>query len=106
VPGVMRVPGPLRMSVAWVGLALGGSGCVPVASPLPSPAAERAALTTLGAAGSTVSKPLVKPPPRPCKEHHARPEPDAPCQPIPCGGRCAPDQRCDEAALVPTCVPR
>lgn len=86
----------------WMGL-WGGPGCF---LPMLTPTTERAVTTTLGAAGTIATSPLVKPPPRPCKEHHARPTPDSKCEPIPCGGRCGPDQRCDEIALVPTCIPR
>jgi hypothetical protein len=67
-----------------------------------TPTEDQALRTTLSAATSSSSS--VSIPPRPCPEHQARSAPGEKCKPIPCGGQCRGDQRCDETALVPRCV--
>jgi len=102
----MPRPQPLRLAV--FALALVASACPPpiVLPVLPTltPAEDRAVRSTLAAASSTNSS--ISIPPRPCPEHTARSEPGAKCKPIPCGGQCRADQRCDELAIVPRCVAR
>jgi hypothetical protein len=83
-------------------LALAGCVPLPFAPPALTPTEDRAVRSTLAAATSTGSS--ISIPARPCPEHYARPEPGEQCKPIPCGGQCRGDQRCDEAALVPRCV--
>ena len=96
-----------RITVA-LALCLAAGACVaPVVLPvLPalSPAQDQAVRSTLAAASSSGSS--IGIPPRLCPEHTARAEPDGKCQPIPCGGQCRGDQRCDELAIVPRCVAR
>ena len=74
--------------------------------PLPAltPAEEKAVRSTLSAATSSESS--ISIPARPCPEHTARAESRGQCLPVPCGGQCRQDQRCDEIALVPRCVAR
>ncbi|HEY8207266.1 MAG TPA: hypothetical protein VIG99_07285 [Myxococcaceae bacterium] len=80
--------------------------CVPI--PLPftppnlTPTEDRALRSTLSAASSTGSS--IGIPDRLCPEHQARAAPGEKCKPIPCGGQCRADQRCDEALIVPRCV--
>jgi len=82
--------------------------CAPIPIPISvtppnlTPTQDQALRSTLSAAASTNSS--VSIPTRPCPEHSARSGPGEKCQPIPCGGQCREDQRCDEAALVPRCV--
>jgi len=75
---------------------------IPITPPNLTPTEDRALRSTLSAATSTNSS--VSIPPRPCPEHYARSAPGEKCKPIPCGGQCRGDQRCDEAAIVPRCV--
>jgi hypothetical protein len=83
---------------------LGACAPIPllITPPNLTPTQDRALRSTLSAATSTGSS--VSIPDRPCPEHSARSEPGAKCKPIPCGGQCRQDQRCDEAAIVPRCV--
>lgn len=75
---------------------------IPITTPTLTPTEDQAVRSTLSAATSSNSS--VSIPPRPCPEHSARSAPGEKCKPIPCGGQCRDDQRCDEAALVPRCV--
>lgn len=86
-------------------LAAALGACVPIPGvPQLTPTQDAAVRTTLAAATNPRSS--VGIPPRPCPEHTARSEPGGKCKPLPCGGQCREGQRCDEAALVPRCVPR
>lgn len=102
----MARPRPLRL--AALALVLAASACPPpiILPVLPTltPTEDRAIRSTLAAASSTSSS--IGIPPRPCPEHTARAEPGGKCKPIPCGGQCRTDQRCDELAIVPRCVAR
>ncbi|HYV49073.1 MAG TPA: hypothetical protein VFA20_29640 [Myxococcaceae bacterium] len=87
-------------------LAVALGACAPIPIPITPPnltaTQDRAIRSTLSAASSTASS--VSIPARPCPEHYARSEPGEQCKPIPCGGQCREDQRCDETAIVPRCV--
>jgi hypothetical protein len=82
--------------------------CAPIPIPIPltppnlTPAEDHALRSTFSAATSSNSS--VSIPDRPCSEHFARSAPGEQCKPLPCGGQCREDQRCDEAAIVPRCV--
>jgi len=82
--------------------ALGACAPLPIQLPNLTPTEDHALRSTLSAASSTNSS--IGIPPRPCPEHYARSAPGEKCKPIPCGGQCREDQRCDEAAVLPRCV--